>query len=128
MNRLLLAIASRVYVWALVRDLKADPPEDAATWLAPLDSSELRRLAWREIGAIRVSIIEHGRYQDREARILNDRLSRRYDPGQAVNEAANRAIAAKQAAGERSPDTLTAKQKLALQVQQQHLQRVIRDS
>lgn len=122
MNRLILAICGRLYVWALVREIMA-PNLDV-----PLDAREARRLVWRELGAIRETVIEHARYQDREARILNDRLSRRYDPGMAVNEAANRAIAAKQAAGERSPDTLTDKQKLALQLQERTVAERIRNS
>lgn len=123
MYRLILAVCGRLYIWALVRDLLADPPEDVT-----LDKREVRRLAWRELSAIRASIVEHWRYQDREARILNDRLSRRYDPGMAVNEAANRAIQAKRAAGERSPDNLTDKQKLALKLQQDTVAERIRSS
>lgn len=127
-RRTILAVCGRLYAKALVDDLLAEPPDDAPNWTAPMDRRELQRLVWREMDAIRTSIIEHYRYQDREARILNDRLSRRFDPGAAVNEAARRAIQAKQAAGEGNPDNLTAKQKLAMEVQQAHLKRVVRDS
>lgn len=120
MNRWLIAIAGRTYVWALARDLVSEGVEQLGGGVSyPFDPDEVRRIAWREISAIRESILAHFDYQDREARILNDRLSRRYDPGQAVNEAANRAIAAKKAAGEPSPDNLTEKQKLALRLQEQ---------
>jgi hypothetical protein len=117
-----------LYRRALVRQLLATPPDDAPNWTAPMDRATVDRLVARELAAVPASIVEHYRYQDREARILNDRLARRYDPGQAVNEAAQRAIQAKQASGERSPDNLTDKQKLALEVQKAHLQRVVRDS
>ena len=116
-------ILERLYRWALVRQLLAEAPADVT-----LERAEVDRLVARELAAVPASIVEHYRYQDREARILNDRLARRYDPGQAVNEAANRAIQAKQASGERSPDNLTDKQKLALEFQKAHLQRVIKDS
>ena len=119
---MILAICRRLYVWAQARELLPLLTFKSTT------RAEVELLVERELRAIRTSIVEHYRYQDREARILNDRLSRRYDPGQAVNEAAKRAVEAKQAAGAPSPDNLTAKQQLALEVQQAHLRRVIRDS
>ena len=128
MHRMILAVVGRLYCWALVRDLLDEPPDDAPNWTPNMDRRELRRLVWREMAAIRTSIIEHYRYQDCEARILNDRLSRRYDPGLAVNEAAKRAVNAKLAASERSPDNLTDKQKLALKLQEETLMERIRRS
>ena len=89
------------------------------------DKTRVRALFYREMDAISSNVQSFVKYQTDEAEILNARLSRRYDPGMAVNEAANRAIEAKKAAREPSPDNLTAKQKMALEVQKQYLQRVI---
>lgn len=63
-----------------------------------------------------------------EVETLSARLERRYDVGLAMNESANRAIAAKKAAGtERDIVQLTASQKLALKLQEETIQRAIRD-
>ena len=121
MNRFIERLAARLYVWALTHDLMAIPPDDAPNWTPPMEKREVMRLIERELGAIRTSIIEHYRYQDREQRILSERLTRRYDVGMAMNEATNRAIEAKKAAGEPNPDNLSPKQKMALEVQAQTL-------
>ena len=91
---MILAILRRLYAWALVRELMTEPPDDMPNWSKPMVRADVALLVARELAAVRTSIVEHYRYQDREARILNDRLARRYDPGQAVNEAAQRAIQA----------------------------------
>jgi hypothetical protein len=67
-------------------------------------------------------------YQKSEAEVLNERLSRRYDPGMALNEAAKRAIEQKTSVGIKSPDNLTEKQKMALEFQAKYLKKVIGQS
>lgn len=117
MNRWLLDLASRLFVWALTRDLMETQEPDRV--FDNMTTAEVRRLAWREITAIRVSIIEHYRFQDREQRILTERLKRRYDLGQALNESAQRAIADKQTVV--PPGYPTELQKRALELQAQTL-------
>jgi hypothetical protein len=125
MNRFLLGIAAGLFVDALMADLAEEPdPED---WdLHPLDPVEVEQLAWRELRAIRESILAHYDYQNREQRILSDRLARRFDLGQALNEAAVRAVEEKQAivpAGYPSRHQMA-----ALELQAEELQRVLRRS
>jgi hypothetical protein len=123
MNRWLLTIAGRVYVWAVMRYLHRPDLE------TPLPPGEVRRLAQREVDAIPTSILAHFDYQDREQRILSDRLTRRFDLGQALNEAAARAITEKQTGAPAMPVPYpTEKQKLALKVQEETLQERIRKS
>lgn len=101
-----------VKVWLLMREAKR------LGW----NLSETERLAKRELDAVQESIRAHFEYQISEVEILSQRLGRRYDPGMALNEAANRAIAQKQAA--RDPQ-LTSRQKLALKFQEEELKRRI---
>lgn len=89
------------------------------------DATEARRIAAREVAAAPESILAHFEYQRSEADILSERLARRYDPGMALSEAANRAIAQKQAA--RDPQ-LTSRQLAALKVQEETLNRAIRNA
>jgi hypothetical protein len=110
--------AGRAYVALLVREAKERGFEPV----------KARRLAWSEVAAIPDTLVAHFDYQKSEATILSERLARRFDPGMAVNEAAQRAIAAKKAAGQPSPDNLTDKQRLGLELQEQHLKEVIRKS
>jgi hypothetical protein len=123
MNRWLLTISAKVYAWALERDLTRPDLEK------PLPKGEVRRLAWREITAIRESILAHFDYQDREQRILSDRLARRFDLGMALNEAANRAIGEKKAtmnpAGLNYP---TPQQQAALDLQARTLQERVKNA
>lgn len=97
MNRLLLGIAAGLFVDALCATLAEEPdPED---WdLHPLDPVEVEALAWRELRAIRDTIVAHYDFQNREQRILTERLGRRFDLGMALNESAQRAIQEKHAA------------------------------
>lgn len=123
MNRLLLGIAAGLFVDALTAVLAEEPdPED---WdLHPLDPVEVEQLAWRELRAIEVSILAHYDYQNREQRILSDRLARRFDLGQALNEAAVRAVQEKQAlvpAGYPTP-----RQMDALELQAEQLMAMVR--
>jgi hypothetical protein len=87
---------------------------------------QIRRLAGRELAAVAESIRAFDAYQATEADILNARLSRRFDPGMALNEAAERAIAAKKAAkAEHTIKELTPTQQKALEFQKQYLQRIV---
>lgn len=116
MNRWLLSIAEWLYVAAVARYLHRP---DLETLLPP---SEVRRLAWREVEAIPTSILAHFDYQDREQRILSDRLTRRFDLGMALNEAAARAITEKQTSRVAMPVGYpTDKQKMALKLQEETL-------
>lgn len=123
MNRLLLGIAAGLFVDALAAVLAEEPdPED---WdLHPLDPKEVRELAWREVRAIEASIRAHYDFQNREQRILSDRLARRFDLGMALNESAERAVLEKHAAV--PPGYPTKHQMSALEHQAQHLVDMIR--
>jgi hypothetical protein len=57
-----------------------------------------------------------------EAELLDERLSRRFDPGMALNEAYQRAVEAKT----ELRDQYTPKQEAALQVQAETLRRILR--
>ena len=82
----LLDIAGRLGKWALLRklDLMGYPQRDRVSALLK-----------REIAAIGPSVEGYLTYQKTEIEILSERLSRRYDPGAALNEATERAIRAK---------------------------------
>lgn len=105
-----------VYLWALVSE---QPTE--------IDRQKFSALAGREIDAIRETVVAHFDYQDSEARILSERLARRYDPGMALNEATNRALEAK-AAAKTAGMGLTDKQKFALEFQAKSQLRNIRNA
>jgi hypothetical protein len=64
------------------------------------EGPQAEALARREIAGIRDNMAAFHQYQVDEAGILNERLMRRFDPQMALNEATNRAIAAKKAARE----------------------------
>lgn len=91
-----LAIANRAIYWAerlghwgLLRklDLMGYPQRDRVSALLK-----------REIAAIGPSVEAYLTHQKTEIEILSARLSRRYDPGAALNEATDRAIVAKKLA------------------------------
>jgi hypothetical protein len=125
MNRFLLGIAAGLFVDALTAVLAEEPdPED---WdLHPLDPVEVEQLAWRELRAIEASILAHYDFQNREQRILTERLGRRFDLGLALNEAAARAIAEKHAIV--PPGYPTPRQLDALEVQAETLMATVRRS
>jgi hypothetical protein len=125
MNRLMLGIAAGLFVDALTAVLAEEPdPED---WdLHPLDPVEVEQLAWRELRAIRDTIIAHYDYQNREQRILSDRLARRFDLGLALNEAAVRAVQEKQAIV--PPGYPTQQQMAALEFHAEQLTELVRRS
>ena len=85
----LLDIAGRLGKWALLNklDLMGYPQRDRVGAL--LD---------REIAALGPSVEAYLTHQRTEIEILSARLSRRYDPGAALNEATERAIRAKKTA------------------------------
>ena len=76
--------------------------------------------------AIHDTIIAHFDFQNREQRILSDRLARRFDLGMALNEAAVRAIKEKQAAVPAGYPT--AHQMRALEFQAEQLTQTLRRS
>ena len=80
--------SGRLGGWALVRklDLMGYPQRDC---------DRVTALVRREIDAIGPSVEGYLTYQKTEIEILSERLSRRYDPGAALNEATERAIRAK---------------------------------
>ena len=82
----LLDIAGRLGKWALLNklDLMGYPQRDRVSALLK-----------REIAAIGPSVEAYLTHQKTEIEILSARLSRRYDPGAALNEATERAIRAK---------------------------------
>lgn len=123
MNRFLLGIAAGLFVDALAAVLAEEP--DPEEWdLHPLDPVEVEQLAWRELRAVEQSIVAHFDYQNREQRILSNRLARRFDLGMALNEAAARAITEKHAAVPAGYPT--ARQMAALEFQVEQLQEQVR--
>jgi hypothetical protein len=111
----------RFYISALVREIVEIDSK--------IDSKIVKPLVEAELTGIRRSIIDTYHYRDREQRLINERLTRRFDISQAMNEATNRAIAAKQAAGAmRDVPQLTGKQQLALELQQATLAQRLKDS
>lgn len=125
MNRLALGIAAGLFVDALTAIFAAEP--DPEYWdLHPLDPVEVEQLAWRELRAIEASIVAHFDYQNREQRILSDRLARRFDLGMALNESAVRAVQEKQALV--PPGYPTPRQMDALELQVEQLQQLVRRS
>ncbi len=104
--------SARVLVWALCRQA------EGRNW----DLQVARRVANREVRAISETIGAAACWHKSETEILTERLGRRYDLGMALSESANRAIAQKQAA--RDPQ-LTERQKMALKVQEETLQRIV---
>lgn len=92
------------------------------------DVAETRRIVDREVKAIFDSLSGHLDYQYTEAGILNERLARRYDFSMAINEAANRAIAAKKAAGQPNPHNLSNFQEASLKAQKETLQRALKNA
>lgn len=125
MNRFLLGVAASLYVRALCALMAEEPSPD--DWdQHPLDPNEVYKLAWRELAAIEETIRAHYDYQNREQRILNDRLTRRFDLGMALNEAAARAINEKKAAVPAGYPT--ERQMTALEFQAEQLTKTVRFS
>jgi len=79
--------------------------------------------AEREVKECRRNVAEFLRNQKTEADILNERLTRRYDPALALVEATNRAIEQKKTDRSHVYD-LTTKQLGALEMQRQQLDRI----
>jgi len=120
-----------VTFWRLVKKLADVASVASISHMAKshgFDVVETRRVAKREVDAIWDSLSAHLDYQTTEAQILNERLARRYDFGMAMNEAANRAIAAKKAAGQPNPHNLTGFQERALELQKETLQRALKSA
>lgn len=124
MIQFVLRMAGHVYLWALMRTLRGATPDEA------LRLAESRRIAQRELAAIPDTIRAHFNYQISETRILSERLARRYDVGMALNEAAARAIAEKQAAKQEFPVNhgLTDRQLKALEFQKEYLARIVKNA
>src|ERR1700743_2509777 len=87
--RSLLKVVARLHAWLILREFARDGwPSDVAC----------RYIAEREMLAVRQNILEYVDFSKSETKIQMDRLSRRYDPGMALNEAINRAEVKKRAA------------------------------
>lgn len=89
------------------------------------DPEIVKRVSQSEQNAIWDQVRAVIKYQAGEVEMLEARLSRRFDPGMALNEAANRAMVQKQAA--RDPQ-LTAGQLMALKVQEETVNRWVERS
>ena len=106
-------LVASIYVWALCREAESEGR----------DLEDARRIFRREVDAVPESYAYHRAYQDGEQAILEERLSRRYDLGMALNEAAQRAIADKAVA--REAPKLSANQLKALEFQKDYLKRLV---
>lgn len=115
LNQNALRLCGILMTWAHVRMAK----RRGWNWKA------VRHVSQTEQNAIWNTVRKVVLYQASEAEVLEMRLSRRYDIGMAMNEAANRAIAQKQAV--RDPQ-LTGRQLVALKVQEEYLQRIVKRS
>lgn len=108
-------LAERLVIWAVVKQCRTHP------------AIETRRIATREIEALRESVNIHFEYQDREQSILTARLTRRYDVGLAMNEATVRAQEQRRKDGTlHEIQQLTPRQQAALEFQKQYLARIQR--
>lgn len=76
--------------YASARDILAESMK-----IGDLFGETAHQIACREIDAVAESLAAYHAYQTNEFGILNDRLTRRFDPAPAWNEAINRAITAK---------------------------------
>lgn len=106
-------LAEAAYIWSVTRQIYPGGPHSR---------TEVVELLTREVAEIPQNVREAMNYQDREQAVLKARLSRRFDLGLALNEAANRAIAEKQ---DLQKPQLSAKQQAALKFQEEYLQRVV---
>lgn len=120
--RFIASIAERVLIWCICRAAEAQGVD--LKLVRPAANEYVRR-------ATRDAMLA-ARWNTNEARIQEERLTKRFDLGAALNEGANRAIAAKQ--GERREMTLeeqarasglTDRQIEALKFQKGHLERVV---
>lgn len=109
-------LARRLLIWAMDRRIAA---------LCEFPPGNLYGVIEREVASIDTSIAVAAEWHFDEVEILTARLTRRYDVGMAMNEATQRAQAARRARGE-EPDgpQLTANQKAALKFQVQYLKRI----
>lgn len=119
--------AARYLTWYAVRC--ARERNDAANLRNPdvqfeFDESVARRIAGACYATVPDDVINGARYNASELSILTQRLGRRYDVAMALNEAANRALAAKKAAKEHYFE-LSGFQQQALAVQKQQQQRTV---
>lgn len=89
---LMQAIGTELLVLALRAGPRGPLPDD-------MTETAVETLARREVMAIADSIARFHKHQTDERKILNERLMRVFDPSLAFNEAVNRAIEAKKAAG-----------------------------
>lgn len=92
-----------------------------------VDLDTARALVRREIDLIAGTVHGAITWHRSEVDLLADRLSRRYDPGLALQEATNRAIEAKKAA-KAAGNALTTKQEAALELQKITARRRINDA
>jgi hypothetical protein len=100
--------AAKVLCWALTYEMVRSG--------RVRDRERAKYLVEREIREMSETVA----YQHSEIEMLTSRLSRRYDPGQALNEAARRAVADKQ------EQRMSPQQKAALEFQKQYLAKIVR--
>lgn len=112
---MLLRLAEDIYIWATMRALRKE--------LGVVRADDERVLR-NEIRAVQESILYYINYQSQEASILNERLSRRFDPGMALQEATNRAIEAKKELRQH----MTLQMQHGLEEQKQRAKRAIRSA
>jgi hypothetical protein len=94
-----------------------------------LEREQTKKLIAREMDEIQITAVKAFEFQLSEQNILSERLGRRYDLGMALNESANRALAAKKAAKtEGEVPKLTGSQLAALRYQEKYLQDIVRKS
>lgn len=125
LNRAIAALGSALLKWAL--------PRQAIDAGFGRGLAEAKRIVNREVDSIMETTIGFDDYTLSEVEIQTARLARRYDPGLALNEAAQRAMKMKdeaRAAGQPLPmddgqKALTPKQLLALEWQKRDLARIL---
>ncbi len=108
--------AERVLIWCLCREAEA----------RGIDLALARPSAQHFVERAKTDAMDAATWKHGEARIQQDRLSKRFDIGAALNEGANRAIGEKKALEQHAADSgLTSRQLAALKFQQEYLQRVV---
>lgn len=105
--------AENVLIWCLCREAEA----------TGYDLNKARYLAAKEVRGTTAALNATIHYQKAEAAAQEERLTRRFDIGMALNEAANRAMDEKKTLREHAARSgLTDRQLMALELQQRTLQ------
>lgn len=118
MRKWIKKVSGSIYAWCVAKDAEVQGYR----------YTDSKKIADREIAAISESLAKHFDWQDREQRILSERLGRRYDLGMALNESANRAIKERDKDAAKAAPQLTGSQLKALEFQKRYLQNVVAES